>query len=327
MRPADAGDGGGQRRRRLLVPAERLARRSARRSRASRRSPRASRATRRSPGSVLTNGDLDHCLGLLSLRESHPLTVYATESVRTGFTGGNVLYRTLERFDGQVTWRALSVERNAPDARAQPLGDSGLTVTAIATPGKLPLHLESSCDAVARGQRRARDSRHPHAAGGWRISPAWPARRRRSRGRCADADALFFDGTFWSSDELIAAGLGTRRAEDMAHWPVGGRRGERGVSGGPARPEDPDPHQQHQSDSARDQRRTTGARRRGDRGRRRRPGAVAVSAGADCRRCCRPTSSWRGCAPKGCAATTTSIRSTSGCTRASCRARSCRAGR
>ena len=36
---------------------------------------------------------------------------------------------------------------------------------------------------------------------------------------------MFFDGTFWSSDELIAAGLGTRRAEDMAHWPLGGADG------------------------------------------------------------------------------------------------------
>ncbi len=46
----------------------------------------------------------------------------------------------------------------------------------------------------------------------------------------ADADVVFFDGTFWSSDELIAAGLGTRRAEDMAHWPVGGPEGSAAVS-------------------------------------------------------------------------------------------------
>lgn len=32
-------------------------------------------------GVVLTNGDLDHCLGLLSLRESHPLTIYATMEI------------------------------------------------------------------------------------------------------------------------------------------------------------------------------------------------------------------------------------------------------
>ncbi|MGH7324671.1 MAG: MBL fold metallo-hydrolase, partial [Candidatus Rokuibacteriota bacterium] len=57
------------------------------------------RAPRHSPvaGIVLTNGDLDHCLGLLSLRESYPLTVYATDRVRRGFTENNILYRTLQR--------------------------------------------------------------------------------------------------------------------------------------------------------------------------------------------------------------------------------------
>jgi pyrroloquinoline quinone biosynthesis protein B len=39
------------------------------------------------------------------------------------------------------------------------------------------------------------------------------------------ADCVFWDGTFWSSDELIGQKLGTRRAEEMAHWPVGGDNG------------------------------------------------------------------------------------------------------
>jgi pyrroloquinoline quinone biosynthesis protein B len=39
------------------------------------------------------------------------------------------------------------------------------------------------------------------------------------------ADAVFFDGTFWSSDELIALGASQRRAEDMAHWPISGAGG------------------------------------------------------------------------------------------------------
>jgi pyrroloquinoline quinone biosynthesis protein B len=41
----------------------------------------------------------------------------------------------------------------------------------------------------------------------------------------AQADAVFFDGTFWSSEELRSQGAGDKRAEDMAHWPVGGARG------------------------------------------------------------------------------------------------------
>jgi pyrroloquinoline quinone biosynthesis protein B len=36
---------------------------------------------------------------------------------------------------------------------------------------------------------------------------------------------VFFDGTFWSSDELIALGVGQKRAEQMAHMPVGGPDG------------------------------------------------------------------------------------------------------
>src|SRR6185503_12719278 len=78
-------------------------------------------------GLLLTNGDLDHCLGLLSLRESHPIAVYATAAVRDGFTTGNVLYRTLQRFPGQTSWRPLAL------GEEQPLGDSGLHVTAVPT--------------------------------------------------------------------------------------------------------------------------------------------------------------------------------------------------
>src|SRR5499425_414416 len=101
------------------------------------------RGPRHSPiGAILlSNGDLDHCLGLLSLRESHPLAVYTTERVRRGFTEGNVLYRTLDRFPGQVTWHALRIGRE--EALISVDGHpSGLLVEAVAVPGKLPIHLE-----------------------------------------------------------------------------------------------------------------------------------------------------------------------------------------
>ena len=41
------------------------------------------------------------------------------------------------------------------------------------------------------------------------------------------ADLLLFDGTFWSNDELRAAGAGaaTPTAREMGHLPVGGRGG------------------------------------------------------------------------------------------------------
>src|SRR5215468_1430318 len=75
-------------------------------------SPREGRAT---PihGVVLTNGDLDHTLGLFSLRESTPLLLYATDAVRRGLVEGNTIFRTLQRFPEQSTWHRLAIEEPA----------------------------------------------------------------------------------------------------------------------------------------------------------------------------------------------------------------------
>jgi pyrroloquinoline quinone biosynthesis protein B len=183
-------------------------------------------APRHSPiaGLLVTNGDLDHCLGLLSLRESQPLAIYATERVRRGFTEGNALYATLERFAGQATWHALIPGRAALEL---PLADgrpSGLAVEAIAVPGQPPLHLRgrvepSPDDNVGLEIRDRRTGGTLVYLSG--VAAPTPAIRQA----LARADCLFFDGTFWASDELIALGLGERRAEDMAHWPIGGPEG------------------------------------------------------------------------------------------------------
>jgi pyrroloquinoline quinone biosynthesis protein B len=182
------------------------------------------RGPRHSPvaGILLTNGDLDHCLGLLSLRESHPLVVYATDRVRRGFTEGNALYRTLERFPGQVTWRLLKPGREEDlCAGGRP---SGLAVEAVPVPGKPPLH------------RAGADPPDPEDSVGFRIREAGTGRllaylsgvgqvTRPVREALDGADAVFFDGTFWADDELPALGLGGRRAVEMAHLPVGGPEG------------------------------------------------------------------------------------------------------
>lgn len=172
----------------------------------------------------LTSGDLDHCLGLLSLRENHRLVVYATESVRRGFTEGNVLYRTLQRFADQVTWRTLKlgVEEAVLRADGSP---SGLTVKAVAVPGKPPVHLEglvSPLDPELNVGLRFRESANgrvlAYLSSVGRITPSIFEGLK-------GADCVLFDGTFWSSDELSAPGFLQKSAEDLAHWPVGGQEG------------------------------------------------------------------------------------------------------
>ena len=172
---------------------------------------------------VLTNGDLDHCLGLLSLRESYPLTIYATEAVHRGFTQGNVLYRTLERFEGQCTWRTLELGAET-ELTVEGGRPSGLALTAIAAPGKPPVHLERSAPkspgenvgVVIREPRTGKSLAYFAAAGGVTAEIVGAART---------ADCFFFDGTFWSETELVDLGLGKKRAADMAHVPIGGPTG------------------------------------------------------------------------------------------------------
>ncbi len=174
-------------------------------------------------GIVLTNGDLDHSLGLLSLRESQPLALYATARVRSGFTEGNVLYRTLQRFDGQVSWHELSLAGDAKTLNLLGGAPSGLTLRAFAIPGKAALHLDQSHPeagdniGILIGDTRTGKS--------LAYMPAAGASSAEVVTAAAEADAVFFDGTFWSSDELIALGASKSRAEDMAHWPIGGTQG------------------------------------------------------------------------------------------------------
>lgn len=172
---------------------------------------------------VLTNGDLDHCLGLLSLREWQPLAVYTTASVRHGLVEQNILFRTLERFSGQITWRELKLEAEEPlmSASGRRLG---LSVRAVPAPGKAPLHLEGAVlpsEDQNIGLLVREDSNQA-------VLAYFPSVRRLTplvRETIACADLLVFDGTFWSGDELIGYGISRRSAEDMAHIPMSGEQG------------------------------------------------------------------------------------------------------
>jgi pyrroloquinoline quinone biosynthesis protein B len=185
------------------------------------------RAPRHTPiaGILLTNGDLDHCLGLLCLRESQPLSVYATETVRRGFPQGNALYGTLERFAGQVTWHRLRpgepLELGLPSGSQRP---SGLTVEPIAVPGQPPLHLRAHL--APSPEDNVGFNVHDQRTGATLAYLSGVAAPTRALYDALEsASCVLFDGTFWSSDELIALGLSERRAEDMAHWPIGGAEG------------------------------------------------------------------------------------------------------
>jgi pyrroloquinoline quinone biosynthesis protein B len=180
------------------------------------------RALRHTPiaGVVLTNGDLDHCLGLLSLREDQAFSIYATFEVQAQLRERNLLFRTLAHSPDQVSWRTLELDQPTllVDAAGTP---TGIELTAFPLPGKVPRHLEGlyagqSGDQVGLRVREGRDVL-VYASAVASAEPADP--------RWAEATCLLFDGTFYTSDELTRLGITERNAEQMAHLPVSGETG------------------------------------------------------------------------------------------------------
>ncbi|MBC7173169.1 MAG: pyrroloquinoline quinone biosynthesis protein PqqB [Polyangiaceae bacterium] len=170
---------------------------------------------RRTPliGVVLTNADLDHCLGLLSLREGTPLEVIATGAVRRAFEEENVLCRVLD----QVSWRTLALGARG----AMQIGE--LLIEAFPAPGKPPRYLEGIRAGGVEDNvgLRVRDARGRTLV----YAPSVACPTPPLIDALSGADCVFFDGTFASSDELMRHSSSRRSAEEMAHLPVLGPEG------------------------------------------------------------------------------------------------------
>ncbi|HJT21406.1 MAG TPA: pyrroloquinoline quinone biosynthesis protein PqqB [Nitrospira sp.] len=173
-------------------------------------------------GIIFTNADLDQCLGLFSLRERQPLHLYATESIRRAIVEQNTFYRTFDRMPGHVTWHELKLDVSQPLIGAR--GLPSLWLTTLAVPGKVPLYLESLAQPQA-DMNVALLIHDPETGRTLGYAPCVGGRHQAVDRLMMEADCLFFDGTFWSDDELPSQGLGQRTARQMAHWPVGGSDG------------------------------------------------------------------------------------------------------
>src|SRR5882724_175700 len=170
---------------------------------------------------VLTDGEIDHTLGLLLLRESADrLPVYAPAGVTALLGDEWPLYRVLSAYSG-VEPRAL--EEGRPIALTDRAGT--------------PLGICCSATAVARRPPRYARAAPAHAFDvGLRLTdeqtggtlayvPTAGAMDDAVRHVAGGVDLLLFDGTFWSDDELRAAGVEAPAAREMGHLPIGGPGG------------------------------------------------------------------------------------------------------
>jgi pyrroloquinoline quinone biosynthesis protein B len=165
-------------------------------------------------GVVLLGGDVDALAGLLVLRERQPFTVYAPRPL-LDLLHENRIFDVLD---------PAMVQRTALEPSRPVACGGGLKLTLLPMPGKVPLYLED--------RRASEPEPGPNYAALLEangrsviVAPACaeitPGVVRQLRG----ADVVFFDGTLFTDDEMIVAGLGPKTGRRMGHVPISGAGG------------------------------------------------------------------------------------------------------
>ena len=175
-------------------------------------------------GVILTNGEIDAVAGLLSMREGSPFTIYAHGKV-LAILKANSIFNVLN--DKNVRRQPIELEQAFEPALPDG-APSGIEILPFAVAGKGAWYLEGKVHPG--GDDGTGDTL------GLRITDKVSAKyfyflaacanvTDDLRSRLAGAPLVFFDGTVWRDDELIAAGLGSKTGQGMGHIAMSGDSG------------------------------------------------------------------------------------------------------
>jgi pyrroloquinoline quinone biosynthesis protein B len=155
---------------------------------------------------VVSGADVDALTGLLTMRERQSFSLWATGYVHRVIAANSifaVLDPSIVRFEtiGGHTFEPLP----------------GLECTTFSAPGKPPLYLEKTegigpTDGASVGLRISDKSGKSLI-----FLPSCAEITTEIKSIVTGADALFFDGTMYTDDEMIRSGEGTKTARRMGH--------------------------------------------------------------------------------------------------------------
>ena len=169
---------------------------------------------------LLVDGQIDHTMGLLLLREHRQrLDVWTTEAARTDLTAGLPLLSVLQHYCG-VQWHPIGIDGRPFQIPALP----GIAITALPVegkPGPYSPHRQSPRigDNIALSFRDMESGRRALYAPGLAAITA-PVAEALQASQC-----VLVDGTFWQDDEMMAAGVSSKHASELGHLPQSGAGG------------------------------------------------------------------------------------------------------
>jgi pyrroloquinoline quinone biosynthesis protein B len=175
-------------------------------------------------GVILTNGEIDAIAGLLSMREGWPFTIYAHAKVLSVLKANSIFNVLSEK-----NVRRQPIEADKVVEPALPDGaPSGIEILPFAVPGKSAWYLEGKAHPAeddGAGDTLGLRIRDKASAKYFYFLAACAAVSDDLKSRLAGAPLIFFDGTVWRDDELIAAGLGNKTGQGMGHIAMSGDGG------------------------------------------------------------------------------------------------------
>ena len=163
---------------------------------------------------ILTNAEIDGCVGLLTLRERHAFRLFATETVHAALDASPVF---------QVLDRRL-VERVVVES-ASVIATAGLKLRLFSVPGKSPLYAEGEAPDIGHDVGHTSGLLIEEGAARLGYVPSCGHLSEAVLERLRGADPVLFDGTLFDDDELIASGLGAKTGRRMGHVPISGPGG------------------------------------------------------------------------------------------------------
>jgi pyrroloquinoline quinone biosynthesis protein B len=174
---------------------------------------------------ILTNADVDHIAGLLSLREREPFVLYASRRV-LDVLDTNPVFNVLD--PSVVERRELALGAHTqiagPDGTA-----TGITVETFPVPGKVALFLEDPSRAASGFGTEEGDTVGLKISdtGGSAVFyiPGCARIDDDLKARLTNAQCLLFDGTVYTDDEMISAGVGAKTGARMGHIHIAGEGG------------------------------------------------------------------------------------------------------
>jgi pyrroloquinoline quinone biosynthesis protein B len=179
---------------------------------------------------ILLDSQIDHCTGLLMLREGCPLDVWCTDSVHHDLSTGFPLFGMLEHWNGGLRRKRIALDAEFGVAGCPALRFTPVPLRSAAPPYSPHRHDPHPGDNLGL---LVRDSR---SDGTLFYAPGLGQVDEGLLGLMRDADCLLVDGTVWSDDEMARRGVGTRTGREMGHLAQSGPGGMIEVLDGLDRP-------------------------------------------------------------------------------------------